>query len=159
MQAELTYAVVVFVFSLACAEQDIKEKKVPDLVLICAVICGLILRCVFDIQNLCLSVLCGLGAGLFYFIVRLITRGRLGMADVLFGVFQGVILFPVSLFVCVLIECLSAAGWFLILRLRHRDATGEKSGRIAFIPFMAIGLIISYLLSILLFPVIASTVK
>ena len=148
MSTELIYAAVVFLFSLACADQDIREKRVPNLVLITAIVCGLILRCVFDIQNLWLSALCGLGAGLFYFIVRLITRGRLGMADVLFGVFQGVILFPVPLFVCVLIECLSAAVWFLILRLKHRDATGEKSGRIAFIPFMAAGLIISYLISI-----------
>ena len=144
MIADLAYAAVVFLFSLACADQDIKEKKVPAFVLISAVAAGLILRCVFDIHNLWLSALCGLGAGLFYFIVRLVTRRRLGMADILFGVFQGVILFPLQLFVCVVIECVCAAGWFLILKWRHINL---KSGaRMAFIPFMAVGLIISFLI-------------
>ena len=144
MSSDLYFAVIVFLFSLACADQDIKEKKVPNLVLISAIASGLVLRCVFDINNLWLSALCGTGAGLFYFLVRLITHGRLGIADVLFGVFQGLILFPLSLLICLLIECSAAGACFLILKLRHKKLT-----RVPFIPFMAFGLIISYLISIL----------
>ena len=144
MSSDLYFAVIVFLFSLACADQDIKEKKVPNLVLISAIASGLVLRCVFDINNLWLSALCGTGAGLFYFLVRLITHGRLGIADVLFGVFQGLIIFPLSLLICLLIECAAAGAWFLILKLRHKNLT-----RVPFIPFMAFGLIISYLISIL----------
>ena len=112
MSSDLYFAVIVFLFSLACADQDIKEKKVPNLVLISAIASGLVLRCVFDINNLWLSALCGTGAGLFYFLVRMITHGRLGIADVLFGVFQGLILFPLSLLICLLIECAAAGAWF-----------------------------------------------
>ncbi len=162
MIADLTYAAVVFLFSLFCAVQDIKEKKVSVFILISAIAAGLILRCLFDIQHLWLSIFCGVGAGLFYFIVRMITRGRLGMADILFGVFQGVILFPMQLFVCILIECSCAASCFLFLKFRQKNAPGVEQGRasgqrleqgtapvkerIAFIPFMAAGLIISYML-------------
>ena len=162
MPVEITYAAIIFLFSLTCAILDIKEKKVPVFILICAIAAGLILRCLFDIQHLWLSIFCGVGAGLFYFIVRMITHGRLGMADVLFGVFQGVILFPFQLFVCFLMECAGAGGFFLILKLRHKNESGDgkvrevgssqrqrvtqKYGRIAFIPFMAFGLIISFLI-------------
>ncbi len=162
MPVEITYVAIIFLFSLTCAILDIKEKKVPVFILICAIVAGLVLRCVFDIQHLCLSIFCGVGAGLFYFIIRMITHGRLGMADVLFGVFQGVILFPFQLFVCVVIECSCAASCFLILKFRQKNAPGVEQGRasgqrleqgtapvkerIAFIPFMAGGLIISYLI-------------
>ena len=77
--------------------------------------------------------------GLFYFIVRKITKGKLGMADVWFGFFQGIFLSPILIPICLGIESIAA----LIL-------INKKFGkeRFPFIPFMSLGLIASYIIGL-----------
>ena len=70
--------------------------------------------------------------GSIYFAVRKITKNRLGPADVWFGFFQGLFLYPIMLWVCLAIETVLA----LII---ENTKIGHK--QFAFIPYMSAGLI------------------
>ena len=79
--------------------------------------------------------------GALYFAVRKITKNRLGTADVWFGIFQGLFLFPDKLWICLAIETLPA----LII---ENKKIGQKA--FPFIPYMSAGLIGTYLIKVLL---------
>lgn len=132
---------VIVLFSIACSLWDIKKRAVPVWLLVTGPTSIAIFKLIFERPfNVWWLITAGV-AGLFYFIVRLITRGKLGMADVLFGVFQGIVLSSPHLLLCILTECgLAALAFFII----HKRASGKS---LPFIPFMAGGLLISYLIS------------
>ena len=133
---------IVILFSLICSVCDIRTKAIPVWLLIAglAVTAGfkLIFIRPFDLWWLITAA----GCGLFYFMVRLLTRGKLGVADIFFGVFQGMLLALPYLLLCILIECGCSALVFFIL---HKKRGGQA---IPFIPFMAVGLLISFVISI-----------
>ena len=132
---------VIVLFSIICSVCDIRAKSVPVWLLVTGPSVTAIFKLIFERPFNGWWLITAAGAGLFYFIVRLVTRGKLGMADVLFGVFQGMVLSSQHLLLCILIECGFAALAFFII---HKRASGKS---LPFIPFMAGGLIISYLIS------------
>ena len=131
------------VFSAACSWQDIKTNSVPNWLLASGIILSILYRFIFERPELYYSfqigLITGFAAGLFYFIIRSITKQKLGMADVWFGIVQGLLLTPEHLFLCVMIECVSAGFVFLIL-------INRKIQKLPFIPFMSLGLITSFLI-------------
>ena len=133
--------IILVLFSIVCSLWDIKNKAVPVWLLLIGPVLIAIFKLIFVHPFEVWWLITAAGAGLFYFIVRLITRGKLGMADVLFGVFQGMVLSSPHLLLCILIECGSATLAFFII---HKRASGKS---LPFIPFMAGGLLISYLIS------------
>ena len=78
--------------------------------------------------------------GAFYFAVRMIARGKLGMADVWFGIFQGFFLVPKMIPVC--------RGVVVIISL---CAVNKRFGKekFPFIPFMAVGLFAAYIIQLI----------
>ena len=132
---------LVVLFSIICSVYDVRAKSVPVWLLVTGPASIAIFKLIFERPfNGWWLITAGV-AGLFYFIVRQVTRGKLGMADVLFGVFQGMVLSSPHLLLCILIECGSATLAFFII---HKHASGKS---LPFIPFMAGGLLISYLIS------------
>ena len=132
---------LVVLFSIICSVYDVRAKSVPVWLLVTGPASIAIFKLIFERPfNGWWLITAGV-AGLFYFIVRQVTRGKLGMADVLFGVFQGMVLSSQHLLLCILIECGSATLAFFII---HKRASGKS---LPFIPFMAAGLLISYLIS------------
>lgn len=137
-------AVIAVVYSVVCSVCDIKTKNVPNRILIAGII--LILCCRFllcyPISEQIACLIMAAITGLFYFFIRCITHGRLGRADVCFGLFQGAVLGNnlMAIFVCLMIECVFSAVFFCII--------GKKAEKqeIPFIPFMSFGLIISFLI-------------
>ena len=75
--------------------------------------------------------------GTLYFLIRKITKEKLGSADVWFGFFQGLFLHPIMLWVCLAIETVLA----LIV---ENKKIGHK--KFPFIPYMSAGLIATYLI-------------
>ena len=147
MQEKFFFLIFVIFFSLLCTIQDLKERKVSVLVLVLGIVIAFIFQ--LHIQGLRNSWLCALfplGTGLFYFLVRCLTQKKLGMADLLFGAFKGLVLCPgwPYVFASILIECLFAFFAFMIYRKK------DKGRPLPFIPFMASGLLITYILSIIL---------
>ena len=143
---------IIFCVCAICSVWDLKTMKVPDFVIfigIAAIIfCNLFFSeagTVFSLSKLMQSVLTGVLTGLFYFIVKIICRGKLGNGDILFGIFQGVCLTPKGVVFCLAIEVLSAAAFVLIKKILCKESASYSSEKKPFVPFMAAGLLISYI--------------
>lgn len=71
-----------------------------------------------------------------------ILKNKMGKGDFLFGIFQGMCLLPKQVFLCVFFEIIAVLIFVLILVLAKKF---DKTKRIPFVPFMALGLLLSYL--------------
>lgn len=124
-------------FSLIASIQDINSQRV-DILWILIPITAKIIFIVFSSSLWYLEMVRGALCGLFYFLVRLIAKKKLGMADVFYGILQGLFLPLQMIPVCLLLEVLCALfGAKVIL----------KTQRIPFIPFMSSSLIITLFIS------------
>lgn len=143
---EIILAGITIVFSVICSVKDLKTKSVPNMILITGILLVLCYRFIFfhSMSEMIYCLITAACTGGFYFLIRCITAGRLGMADVLFGIFQGLVLDCniTAIFLCIMIECGFALVAFFVFRKK------AKLKKIPFIPFMACGLIISYLIKI-----------
>lgn len=124
---------VIVVFSVFCSIQDIKHMKVSNYSLWCACGAVFILQIVFDYRTCWIYILSGVLSGLLYYIVRIVSKEKLGMADVYFGIFQGLCLPFLMIPVCIAVEILLVLLFIPIL----------KNKKFPFIPFMSTSLIIT----------------
>lgn len=131
---------VILFFSILCSIQDIKSRRVNNFLSAAAIISQLILNLIFAPDDFFMYLITSLIASALYFAVRLISQKKLGPADIFFAAFQALCLPPYQFFFCTLISIVSA----LISGL-----TIYKKQKIPFIPFMAMGLFLSYLFLIL----------
>lgn len=113
--------------------------KIQDYPLWSACYAAIICHLIFNREGLWIYALSGLIAGFFYYAIRIITKRKLGIGDVYFGFFQGFCLPVIWLPACLIIEIITA----LIV-------INKKVGRVAFpfVPFMSLGLLGAYLLSV-----------
>lgn len=130
---------IILTFSLILSIQDIKHMSVKIYLIWLSILCAIICHLIFSRETIWLNILSSIIMGLFYFIVRKITKGKLGMADVWFGFFQGIFLSPILIPICLGIESIAA---LIIINKRF------KKQRFPFIPFMSFGLIASYLIGL-----------
>ena len=128
--------VIILVFSIILSLQDIKQLAVGTYIQWLSIFCALICNIVFNRREMWIFILSGMIFGLLYFLVRKISKNKLGIADVWFGFFQGLFLLPQMIAVCIAIETIIALC-----------VINKKLGKAAFpfIPFMSAGLIISYI--------------
>ncbi len=130
---------IILIFSLILSVQDIKKMSVRLYIQWLSVLCALVCHFIFNRKELWLYLLCSLVMGSFYFLVRKITKNKLGPADVCFGFFQGLFLTPLFLPVCLGAEALAALVFIAI----NKSSTRKP---FAFIPFMSIGLLTAFIL-------------
>lgn len=128
---------IILIFSILCSLQDLKRRRVNNFLCAAAIISQLVYNLIFRTDEFFMYLITAVIAALLYFIVRQITHKKLGPADIFFAAFQALCLPPFPFFLCTLISILSAliAG-----------VTVYKKKKIPFIPFMAAGLFIGYLL-------------
>lgn len=126
---------IILIFSLILSLQDIKHKSVKIYIQLLSVFFALTIQFIFFQTKILIIIITGLAAGTFYFLIRKITKNKLGMADVLFGVFQGIFLLPKLLPVCIVLEVFIA----FLFNIKSRGKA------FAFIPFMAAALIITFI--------------
>lgn len=131
---------IILVFGTLCSIQDIKTKKVSNLLILSGCLAQVIFLAVTNWRGLWMPLCCSAATALFYFAARLLTRKKLGMADVYFGIFQGLFLQPVPLCLCILLECLLPLPVFLIKKLQ-----GRPRSSLPFVPFMALSLLLVFL--------------
>ena len=141
---QLVILAAVLTFSALCSFFDIRTKSIPLWLLATGPAVIAFVKFFFERPFNLWWLLTAVIVGVFYFAVRLITHGKLGMADLFFGVVQGLVLSPFYIPICMLIECGLAALVFLIICRRAENKS------LPFIPFMALGLIISYITSLCL---------
>ncbi len=139
---------VILIFSVLCSVQDIKEGRVWNFLILAACLLGFFIHLIFNPAGFHLFFISGLVFAVFYFVIRIITQKKLGLADVYFGFFQGICLPVKSLPLCILVEvlfCLFFLTLFLVIALARSDKIRLAKKKIPFIPFMAASLIIMFL--------------
>ena len=124
---------IILIFSLILSVQDLKRQSVMLYVQAISILCAIVCQVIFLRAECWIYILTSLFMGGFYFFVRMITKNKLGMADVWFGIFQGLFLTPFFVPVCLGIEAVAA--------LCMIKKIGRKT--FPFIPFMSLGLIIT----------------
>ncbi len=130
---------IILIFSIILSLQDIKKMTVSIYSQWASIYSALACHLIFNREGMWLYILSSMICGAFYFAVRTITNEKLGTADVWFGFFQGLFLIPKMLPFCLGIECFAALCVII-----------KKIGRqtFPFIPFMSIGLIITFIVQI-----------
>ena len=103
---------------------------------------ALLCQFIFALHEMWIFIISSIILGAIYFLIRKITKDKLGPADVWFGFFQGLFLHPLMLWVCLAIETVFA----LCFTFRK-----NKQAPLPFIPFMATGLVISYIIQLIFF--------
>ena len=128
---------IILLFSIILSVQDIKRMEVGIYIQWASIFCALICHIIFARHEMWIFIISSMILGTLYFLIRKITKDKLGPADVWFGFFQGLFLHPVMLWVCLAIETVLA----LIVENRK---IGHK--KFPFIPYMSAGLIGAYLI-------------
>lgn len=123
--------------------QDLKELKVSNMLILGAGLTVFAIHLIFNLQGSWAFLLSAALYGVLYFAARLVTKKKLGMADVWFGFFQGLCLGlqPVNLLLCVLVEVL---GGLALVGFKNQHK------KIPFIPFMSFALLITFILNFIL---------
>ena len=133
---------IILIFSIILSVQDIKRMEVGIYIQWASIFCALICHIIFARQEMWIFIISSIILGTIYFLIRKITKDKLGPADVWFGFFQGLFLHPLMLWVCLAIETVLA----LCFTFRK-----NKQAPLPFIPFMATGLVISYIIQLIFF--------
>ena len=131
---------LILIFSLILSIQDIRHRSVKIYIQMLSILCALACQVIFMRADCWIYILSSLIMGVFYFIIRKITKNKLGTADVWFGFFQGLFLTPLYIPLCLGAEALAALGCMI-------KKTDRKT--FPFIPFMSFGLIITFIVQIL----------
>ena len=138
---QIVSSAIILLFSIILSVQDIKRLEVGIYIQWASIFCALICHIIFAREQMWIFIISSMILGTIYFAIRKITKNKLGPADVWFGFFQGLFLFPKYLWVCLAAEVL------LALCVVNKKI-GQKS--FPFIPFMSFGLILSFIVQIVL---------
>ena len=130
---------IILIFSIILSVQDIKRMEVGIYIQWASIFCALLCHIIFARHEMWIYIISSLILGAIYFLIRKITKDKLGPADVWFGFFQGLFLHPFMLWVCLSIETI------LALIIENKKIGHNK---FPFIPYMSAGLIVAYLIQI-----------
>ena len=128
---------IILIFSIILSVQDIKRMAVGIYIQWASIFCALICHIIFARHEMWIFIISSMILGTLYFLIRKITKDKLGPADVWFGFFQGLFLHPIMIWICLAIETVIA----LVVENRK---IGHK--KFPFIPYMSVGLIGAYLI-------------
>ena len=134
---QIVSSAIILIFSIILLVQDIKRMEVGIYIQWASIFCALICHIIFAREQMWIFIISSMILGTIYFAIRKITKNRLGPADVWFGFFQGLFLYPIMIWVCLAIETVLA----LVI---ENKKIGHK--QFAFIPYMAAGLIVAWLI-------------
>ena len=130
--------ILILFFSITLSIYDIKSCTVPVWIIITGAAAFFIERLIFEAGTLPLYMLSSILLFVIYMIVKISTRNKLGMGDVLFGIFQGFGFKPWYIWLCLAFETFTALAFYLLTR-------SKRTKKMPFIPFMASGLLIAFI--------------
>lgn len=140
--------------SVVCSIQDIKNQsfKVWHIVLSYFLVTNIHL--VFYPDVVFMKIVSALIFCVFFLVIRILTKGKLGTGDVLFGAFEGLFLNPTSLPLCTVLS-VAAAFLFVVIFTKKKQNKGDGKTdvvgktHIPFVPFMSFGLLTVFILEII----------
>ena len=127
----------ILIFPVWLSVYDIKTLSVPLWCVLLGTAGLLAARIIFYTSIFYLYIISSAVLTLIYFLIKIITHGKLGTGDILFGLFQGLGFRPQFIWICLTVEVVAGLIFFLIKR-------GTK--KMPFIPFMASGLLVSFII-------------
>ena len=127
----------ILIFPVWLSVYDIKTLSVPLWCVLLGTVGLLAARIIFYTSTFYLYIISSAVLTLIYFLIKIITHGKLGTGDILFGLFQGLGFRPQFIWICLTVEVVAGLIFFLIKR-------GTK--KMPFIPFMASGLLVSFII-------------
>lgn len=139
---KVSVLIILLLFSTIMSRYDIKNLSVPNWPYWAGCIFLIIAQLIFNHQTIYLFLISALIFTGIYFLIRIITKGHLGMGDVYFGFFQGLCLRPQVIWICFTVETVTA---FIVYIIYSRQSKA-KNPKLAFIPFMSLGLLTAFLI-------------
>ncbi len=135
--------IVVFAILITASITDIKERRIPDNLIVAGVVIGLALSLYNPEHGFLDGLIGGMTAGLILLLISHITKGGLGLGDVkLFGCI-GIYLGLESTVSAMLIAALLSGLFSLVLICINRD---NKKREIPFAPFILAGVLAAVML-------------
>lgn len=135
--------IILLLFSIIMSRYDLRTLSVPNWPYWAGCISLLIVQIIFNRFEIYMFLISALLFAAIYYLIRLITRGHLGMGDVYFGFFQGLCLRPFAIWICLIVESLAA----FIVYVIYSRGNKLKNKKMPFIPFMSLGLSTAFLIS------------
>jgi prepilin signal peptidase PulO-like enzyme (type II secretory pathway) len=139
----LAPAAILLVVSVFIASYDVRQRRIPDLLVYPAVVIIAAVRVIVGNQPVMVALDLAIG-GMVFLVVRMVTGGRLGWGDVKYSALICVGLGIWGWFVALAVACTAAGVWFL--RLARQGRSDES---IAFAPFLAIGTVAGAVVSLI----------
>lgn len=133
---ELSLFLLILIISGIASYQDIKEQKVWIFLIILGISAAIVINIMIYGTGIINIILSASFYGFFYFVIKLVVKGKFGNGDIYFGIFQGACLSLNMLPECVLVEV------FLALIIMNKKL---KKGKFPFIPFMSGSLVLCFL--------------
>lgn len=137
-------SIVLIAFLAFFTYEDIKSRKVSNIVVIIMAAAGLLLVCVTaSWDSISKSLICSAVTGAAAFLTEILSRGGLGRGDVLILTAVGLYIGGWSMFLIVFISLLALCIFSLVgLALRKVNL----KSKLPFIPFLLVGVIIGSLI-------------
>ncbi|MCR5605462.1 MAG: hypothetical protein K6F69_01425 [Treponema sp.] len=133
---------IILNFSIILSIQDIKSMSVSLYIQLGSIFAALICQLIFARNEIRIYIISSLILGALYYAVRKITKNKLGLADVWFGLFQGLFLTPKMISLCLAAEVILA---FCLVSILNKKM-GKKP--FPFIPYMTFGLLVAFVVQV-----------
>lgn len=135
---------IILIIGITSSLEDIKEHKVSNIKIIAGIILITIIN--FCNENWLENILSGIFIFLIYLTAKIIMKRKLGWGDVYYSIFTGLSLKPAYAILSVIISVVLAELFIVVETAKTKNKRERK--QIAFIPFMTLGLFISYIISL-----------
>ena len=142
LAGQIVFLLILLTFSLIMSRYDIRNLAVPNWPYWTGCILLIAAGLIFHRYEIYLYLISALILASVYYLVRLVTKGHLGMGDVYFGFFQGLCLKPRVVWICLAVEAFVALIVYAVQCHRYK----LKNPKMAFIPFMSLGLATAFLI-------------
>lgn len=129
----------VFVFlSLFIILYDIKSYRIPDFLTIPGITSVIILRLAFGIDKVLYYLMACVCGYLFFALIRIITKGKLGLGDAKYSAFIGIVFGLIEWYIAVVIATFLSAGYICFLLIKKQPVIKRP---VPFAPFLFSGAI------------------
>lgn len=136
--AGVAFVVVLTIISVF----DLEQMRVPNRIVLPAIAAALIWQAIFHTGDLGVCALAGVGAGLFFGLAFVLTRGSIGMGDAKLALLIGIVLGQDVITALFFATLAGAIGAGVMLWRQGRDASKTP---MPYAPFLAAGAVIALL--------------
>lgn len=140
MKTETVTIIVIFLVLIPVTIIDLKEKRIPDIFTYSGIILLLLIKTVMKVQPVYQSSLLIISGFIPFFLIWLITKGKLGLGDAKLSAFLSLALGIRGWLAMIFISSL-AGIFFAVIMLVFKKM--DRKTRIPYAPFMSFGALVA----------------